>query len=289
METASSFKARTDAVLSRIGADVLFYDESEFWMIRSPYEYIEAHAYERRLLNTAAALPLARGLHNGVHRKFCMVKDDVSYRVPYMIHPLMVCRMLMDLQVPLSADEEDILLASALCHDMIEDLPFEDHGRELYTVYGLDRRVYETVLKLSKRKDFTKQEEEAHFRGIREDRLAVLIKLSDRGNNVEDLYNMSLKKVHEYIHETQEYILPMCAYAKENYPSLALAVSVLEDKMLCLTGISGVLAERYDRNEKELHQKYEALLAENERLRAEWKALSEQRENKEAKEGAVQQ
>ena len=273
METRKEFLGRLHARLDEFGEETLTYDEGEFWMIRGPYETIETYAEEHRLWNTALALPLTRGLHNGSHRKSSITKDGVSYRLPYLIHPLLVCRMLIDIGLPLPSEEEDILLASALCHDMIEDIPFPEHGREMIDKFGLDERVYETVKFVSKRRDFTEEEEKAFFHDIESHKLAALVKLSDRGNNVEDLYNMSVWKVHEYVGETEKFFFPMCAYAKEHYPELFLAFEVLEDKIRCLTYAAETLVDRYSAREQELRDQLEALREENGKLRAEWQSV----------------
>lgn len=166
MESRAEFQKRVRAALDDIGESALSYNESEFWMIQSPYEYVEFYAVQNRLWNTAIALPLTRGLHSGAHRKFSMMKEGVAFRVPYLIHPLLVCRMLIDLQPPISKEEEDILLASAMCHDLIEDVLMPEHAQEMMTRFHLDRGVYETVCRVTKRKDFTEEEEREHFRRI---------------------------------------------------------------------------------------------------------------------------
>lgn len=273
MEDRKEFQRRVRAALDEIGPETLEWDESEFWMVQAPYEYIEFYAVENRLWNTAIALPLSRGLHNGVHRKSSITRNGQSYRLPYLIHPLMVCRMLVDLHIPLSREEEDIMLAASLCHDMIEDLDFRYHGTELYNKYHLDPRVYEIVKKLSKRKDFTDEEEQAFFRHIQEDPLALLIKLSDRGNNVEDLYNMSSWKVHEYVGETRRLFFPMYDYASSCYKELRPTLDVLQDKIVTLTKCAEVLVDRCDAREAELVQQVQDLQEENERLRARWQKL----------------
>lgn len=267
------FQEKIKEILDDIDPDVLDYDEDEYWMIQSAYEFVEYYAIKNELLNTAIALPLARGLHNGDHRKSSLIKGDLSYRLPYIIHPLVVCKMLIELRIPLSHEEQDILYAAALCHDMIEDIPFLDHGRELTVLYHLNPDVYETVRTVSKRKNFTEEEERAHFQAIAENKLATLIKLSDRGNNVEDLYNMSARKVYEYVDETQKYLFPICQYAKEHYPEIKASLQILEDKMFCLTEAARILVTRYEEKEQELHDRIEALQAENDALRATWKRL----------------
>ncbi len=271
MNRQSSFKERVDACLDHIGRDVLAYNKDEFWMIERDYVYLKYYAYQHELLNMAIALPLARAIHNGVHRKAKLQKDGVDYRLPYVIHCLKVCRMLVDMELPLSPEDEDILMASALCHDMIEDNPFEDGGHELHTRYCLDKRVYDTVLLVSKRKDFTEEDHLRYFDQIMRHPLALLVKLSDRGNNVEDLYNMKFHKVHEYVDETRTYFLPMCRFAKEHYPELVYAVDVFRDKMETLTLISEMLVDKYAQREKEYLERLEDLRKENEMLRARMK------------------
>ena len=273
IETRKEFQLRLQRTLDDIGKEIFSYDENEYWMYASAYETLEFYAAERRLWNTAVALPLARGLHDGEHRKSSITRKGVSYRLPYVIHPLMVARMLMDMQVPLTLEEEDLMLAAALCHDMIEDISFPKQGRELVEDYRLDERVYEIVKLLSKRRDFTAEEELAFFHRMQQDPLAVLVKLSDRSNNVEDMYNMSVRKVHEYVEETERLFFPMCDYAKENYPAQRIAFEILEDKIRCLTEAALTLADRYAEQEQELLEQLERLKTEHDRLLEEWKKL----------------
>ncbi|MDO4961803.1 MAG: HD domain-containing protein [Eubacteriales bacterium] len=273
MESYLEFEEKLNRRLEEIGEDTLHFEESEFWMIQSDYEFIEYYAAKNRLINTATALPLARGLHNGDHRKSTLIRNDITYRLPYVIHPLQVARILIELNIPLSHHEQDVLYAAALCHDMIEDIPFLNHGKELMVQYHLDPEVYEVVKLVTKRKDFTEDEEREHFRHIMENRLALLVKLSDRSNNVEDLYNRSLWKVHEYVGETRRFFLPMADYADEHYPDIASAVAILRDKIHSLTDAAEFLVDRYDRQEKELKYRLDDLRRENDALRAKWKAM----------------
>lgn len=183
--------------------------------------------------------------------------------------------MLADLNIDISPEEKDILLAAALCHDMIEDIPFPNHGRELYEEYGLDPRIHEVVSLVSKRKDFTEAEEIEHFRKIQENRLALLVKLSDRSHNVEDLYNMSVWKVHEYINETKNRILPMCKYGLEHYPELYATLKILQDKIRSLTQAAVILVDRYEVREQELREQVRLLKEENAALKKQFKELWE--------------
>lgn len=266
MKERIQFRNRVNEILAGFDPELLGYDENEFWMIKWPYEYIEYYVLENKLVNTAIALPLARGIHDGTHRKSSIVKNGVSYKLPYVIHCLLVCRMLVDLKLPLSKEEEDIVLASALCHDMIEDIPFPDGGRELVSEYHLDPRVYDTVKLVSKRRDFTPEEERDFFRNINENKLALLVKLSDRSHNVEDLYNMSAWKVHEYIGETRSFFMPMCEYGLKHYPELEKIIEIFQDKIVSLTQAAEIMVDRFDARERELLEELEKLKKENAEL-----------------------
>lgn len=254
-------------VLKTINKDVLAYDKQEYWMYKTPFEYIEDYAIDNNLINTLIALNVVRGLHDGAHRKLKVKKDNVEYRLPYVIHPLLVTRMLLDMHIDaLEDDEEDILYASALCHDLLEDIKFEKKGLELIEDYHLDPRVLETVKLMTKRYDFTPEEESAFFKNIASNKLSALIKLSDRGNNVEDSYNMSVWKIHEYIDETNKYFIPIDIYAKRLFPELYPHLKILEDKIVSLTSLALALVDRYDEEEKQLRFKLENLKNEHQEL-----------------------
>lgn len=105
METLSAFKKRVADTLALIDPNVLDYYEDEFWMIRTPYEFLEYYAEKKRLFNTSVALPLARGLHNGVYRRLPIMRNGAPHQPPYVIHCLLVCRMLADMWLPISEEE----------------------------------------------------------------------------------------------------------------------------------------------------------------------------------------
>ena len=281
METRKAFMIRVNECLNQIDAKKLLYNENEFWLIQSTYEYLEAYAVEHRLRNMAVALPLARGLHNGVYRKFGIKKGGMTYQLPYFIHCLMVCRMLADIHPEVSKEEEDWMLAAALCHDLIEDIPFENGGTELMTEFHLDKQVYETVKLVSKRSNFTREEEEQYFAEIQNHPLALLVKLADRGNNVEDLYNMSEKKMAEYLEETERYFFPMSDYGIQSYPELKITIHILRDKISILTTASREMISKLDARNRILREQRDKLKLENRKLREEWKVMWEEEMNDE--------
>lgn len=273
MKARIEFRKKVEDYINSLDEHTFTYNKDEYWMIFSPYEFLEYYSFENRLWNTCIALPLARGLHDGTYRKSSITKHGSNYRLPYVIHCLLVCRMLADINIPISNEEKDILLASALCHDMIEDLDFDKGGKELVEDYGLDPRVYETVLLVTKRKGLSEKEKYEHFRQIQENKLALLVKLSDRSHNVEDLYNMAVGKFHDYVDETNRFVLPMCEYGFEHYPELGNTIAILKDKISCLTQTADVMMEHYEARDSELRKQLKELRVENKKLFEEMNAL----------------
>ena len=267
------FNKKLNDVLKDIDPSVFNYRKDEFWMVESIYEYIEQYAKEHELLNTSIALPLIRGLHNGAYRKLTITRDGETYRLPYLIHPLLVTRMLVDMHINLTKDEEDILYAAALCHDLLEDVKFKEGGKELVEKYHLDPEVLEIIKLMTKRYDFTPEEEVQFFKNIGDNKFSALIKLSDRGNNVEDLYNMSVWKVHEYIDETNKFFIPIAISAKRKFKEYYISFDILEDKIVSLTTLAETLVDRYDAEEKNLRKTLENLRSENKELHTELETL----------------
>ena len=276
LETRKAFMDCVNDHLATIDPAKLLFNRNEFWLIQSGYEQLECYAVDHRLHNMAIALPLARSLHDGAYRKFGVHKGGSILRVPYYIHCLMVCRMLVNIRPALSHDDEDVVLSAALCHDLIEDIPFPEGGTELYTQYGLDKRIYEVVKLLSKRSDFSLEDERRYFESIRENPLALLVKLADRGNNVEDLYNMSPKKFAEYLEETEHYFFPISDYGIARYPELAMAIHILKDKITILTTVSRVMTARLEERNRQLRDERNRLKLENQQLREEWMRIWEE-------------
>lgn len=270
---ANNTKTKLKEILSSIDESVLSFNKDEYWMYRNIYEFIEDYALSNNLLNTLIALNVVRGLHDGAHRKLTIKKDGVDYRYPYVVHPLLVTRMLLDMHINLNKDEEDILYASALCHDLLEDIKFEKGGLELVEDYHLDSRIVDIVRLMTKRYDFTPEEEKAFFDQIAANKFSALIKLSDRGNNVEDSYNMSVWKIHEYIDETNKFFIPIDYHAKRSFPELYPYLEILEDKIVSLTSLAMTLVDRYNDEEKELRLRLENLKLENKYLNEELERL----------------
>lgn len=98
-----------------------------------------------------------------------------------------------------------------------------------------------------------------HFNEIKKNKYALLVKMSDRSHNVEDLYNMKVEKLHKYVEETRRWIYPLSSYAKANYPELSNGVTVLKAKIMSLTEATEAIVEMYNEKLDEKQQEIDML------------------------------
>lgn len=224
------------------------YNVEEEFLYNKTYLFIKGYAIGKNLPYTLKALPLARKAHNGQYRKGTVEIKGNKYQLPYVLHVLKVASTLISLDLPLSNEDLDILISSAILHDIIEDCSelFRDDGCELVTQYGFPESVYNIVKLLSKHSGSTEIELNEYFNAIKRNKFALLIKLADRSHNVEDLYNMRDEKIHKYVKETREYIYPLSAYGKENYPELSNGITILKAKIVSLTELTETLVDIYE-------------------------------------------
>lgn len=242
--------------------------EEEFLYVKQ-YLFIKGYALGKNLPYTLKALPLARKIHNGQYRKGTVTIKGQDYKLPYVLHVLKVASTLLSLNLPLNNEELDILLASALLHDSIEDGIFLQGGRELVTEYGFTEEIYNVVKSLSKYAGANEQELNDYFNKLKCNKYALLIKLADRSHNVEDLYNMKLEKLHKYVKETRDYVYPLSSYAKANYPELTTGVTILKAKIVSLTELTETLVDMYteklEEKDREIQQLKDGISQSNSR------------------------
>lgn len=234
--------------------------EEEFLYIKQ-YMFIKGYAEGKKLQNTLLALPIARRIHDGQYRKGLVDFNGKQYRLPYITHCLKVCSTLISLPLPITNNELDILLAAAILHDVVEDgkskLP--RGGSELVFYYGISQEVLDIVLLLSKESGASDLELNTYFNNIKKNKLALLIKLSDRSHNVEDLYNKTSEKLHKYVKETRTWIYPLTKYGKEVYPELSNAFTSLKSKIVSLTELTETVVDIYGDELKEKDKEIESL------------------------------
>lgn len=70
---------------------------------------------------------------------------------------------------------------------------------------------------------------EPYYREIGENRIASLVKLLDRCDNVSTMAGVfSVEKIYSYIEETRDYVLPLLRKAKDQWPNDSDALFVLK-------------------------------------------------------------
>ncbi len=201
------------------------------------YRFIEHFAQKKGLRNTLIALPLAVKYHSGQKR------DDGE---PYVMHPMRVCITLILLRPELAFREAyprkskkwiwkqcDILFSTALLHDVVEDAELPKKGKELVTVYQLDKEVLKNVRILSKPPKEKKcpwskvYNPKRYYRRIRKRLITSLNKIADRKDNCSTYSVFTNKRKAKYIRENQEYIYPLGEMAKRRYPEFAGIIDIL--------------------------------------------------------------
>lgn len=170
------------------------------------YTYIKGYAMGLKWHDTLTALVLARTAHKDQKRKS---------GEPYFVHPLTVACHALSLGI-----EEDAVIAAALLHDVVEDCDIK-----LETL-NVSADTKDAVRRLTHVKG---EPLEPYYREIGENRVASLVKLLDRCDNVSTMAGVfSVEKVHQYIAETREYVLPLLRKTKDQWPEDSNALFVLK-------------------------------------------------------------
>lgn len=202
------------------------------------HDFIKEYAERRNLRNTIAALSLAMKYHEGQFR------DDGE---PYIMHPMRVCVTLILLRVdeafrktyPKKGKEWiwhacDIMYATALLHDAIEEAHLPREGKEFTQVYHLDREVRKNVRILTKppkKKRWIWSQvynPDRYYRKIRKSLIAAIVKISDRKDNCTTFGVFPTQRKKKYIVENYEYIYPLIKGVKKKHSEFVPIIEVLE-------------------------------------------------------------
>jgi len=171
--------------------------------------YVGAYCNAKHLYQTRRALAFAKKKHSGQFRKV----GHGDERIPYIYHPLLLTCHALALGM-----EDDDLLSACLLHDVCEDCAVKPE--EL----PVSEATKEAVRLLTKPENFEKtdKDETAYYDGIAKNRIATMVKLLDRCNNIASMAtSFSDEKMSEYIIETQKYIHPLMEKARDDYPQYA--------------------------------------------------------------------
>ena len=168
--------------------------------------YVSAYCNAKSLFQTRRALAFAKEKHQGQFRR----QGHSHEKIPYISHPLTLTCHALALGL-----EDDDLLSACLLHDVCEDCDVE------IGELPVNDTTKEAVRLLTKQKDYKKTDEnqKAYYDGIAKNRIALIVKLLDRCNNISNMANcFSDRHMAEYIKETQEYINPLMDIGRDAYP-----------------------------------------------------------------------
>lgn len=185
--------------------------------------YIGAYCNARHLYQTKRALAFAKKKHNGQFRK----PGHGNERIPYIYHPMLLTCHALALGL-----EEDDLLSACLLHDVCEDCGVRPE--EL----PISEAAKEAVRLLTKPEDFDRSEqaERAYYDGIAGNRIAAVVKLLDRCNNISGMAaSFTDERMAEYIKETQEYVYPLMEKARDEYPEYSNQLFLIRYHMNSVT------------------------------------------------------
>ena len=183
------------------------------------YTFVKASAASRGYYQSSLALSFAAEKHEGQYRKG-------ADHVPYINHPLtMACHAL-------AMNLNDDVVAAALLHDVCEDCGVNP---EELPVSGTVQDAV-SLLSFSVKEGESKIEAKArYFSAISENRVASIVKVIDRCNNLSTMATgFSRAKMFEYIEETEKHVLPLVGQIKNSWPEFYNAAFLLKYQILSI-------------------------------------------------------
>ena len=213
-ELAAALNTSISALVEEEKADVPGWDlHDRLFSEEHMYTYVKAAASAKGYMETGAALPYAKKMHEDQYRKG-------SDRVPYINHPLtMACHAL-------AMGLGDDVVATALLHDVYEDcgvsldeLPVRVHNRLAVGLLSFSILDGESKAEAKDR----------YFKTLAGNPVAAVVKCIDRCNNLSTIASGFTKaKMMEYIIETEKYVLPLLDTVKNQWPEYANAAFLLK-------------------------------------------------------------
>jgi len=181
---------------------------------------IRMYAQAKKMTETQKTIRIMLKYHDGAVRK-----SNSGEEVPYVIHPLMMACHAFALAI-----DSDELIATVLLHDVVEDCDV--------TVDELDvnEDIKNAVNLLSHEKIEGQSKEDsnkAYYDGIKTNKVASMVKLLDRCNNVSTMATgFNPTKMIEYIEETEQFVIPLLDTVKHEYDDYYDAAFLLKYQLL---------------------------------------------------------
>lgn len=182
------------------------------------YQEVWQHAIDNHMPQTERALGQMRRAHDGQYR------DGMDHE-PYIIHPLTMAYHAITLKI-----DSDELLAACLLHDVIEDCDVKVEELEV------SPEVQQVVQLLTFREVPGMSREEAkehYFAKIAEHKMASIVKILDRCNNVSTMAAaFSRKRMTRYIDETERLVMPIVGKVLNEYEEYRDAAFAIRYQMI---------------------------------------------------------
>ena len=159
---------------------------------------IDQHRDDEEIKQIEKAFEFAKRLHEGQYR----ISEE-----PYIIHPVEVAKILIDLKV------DSHTLQAAFLHDILEDT--DTKPEEIRELFGDDvLNLVQGVTKLGKLQFKSKEERQAEnfrrlFIAMASDIRIIFLKLADRLHNMRTLNFMSVNKQQKIAKETLDIFAPL--------------------------------------------------------------------------------
>lgn len=214
--------------------------------------YIYGMSKGKKWSLTMKAVTLAHVWHKDQWR------DDGS---PYIDHPLMVCRTLLNLNNPIIVTDEEA--AAGLLHDTVED-----KRTTLDAIFNaFSERTAYLVDNLTRREN---ESEEDYLKRVASDPGSILIKGADRFHNIGSMVkliekNGNIDRLIRYIEDTKMHIFPLLKEGRRMHLEHSDAYVLFRDAIKTIINVAEPYIVKYQENER--------LKIENTRLREELEAL----------------
>lgn len=207
--------------------------------------YIYGIAKGKKWPLTMKAVTMAHIWHKG------QLRDDGA---PYIDHPLMVCRTLLNLNNSLIVT--DAVSAAGLLHDTVEDKRTTlEIVREIF-----GKEVADLVDLLTRREN---ESEENYLRRVATHPGAILIKGADRFRNIGTMVQLidkkgNIERLIRYIADTKEHILPMLKEGRRMHLEYSDAYVLFRDDIKTVIDVAEPYIEKFKENQR-LKEELDAL------------------------------
>lgn len=166
---------------------------------------VTKYAQERNMTETQKAIEIMQKYHSGAVRK-----SNTGEDIPYVIHPLMMACHAFALGIG-----TDDVVATALLHDVVEDTTATLDDLKVNDIIknAVDLLSFQMIEGLTR-----EESKKVYYERISQNKLASIVKLLDRCNNVSTMATgFDSDKMAEYIEETETYVLPLLNLVKHGY------------------------------------------------------------------------